>query len=117
MNFLPCTLRRPATIPLGIGAGAQPRHGGLMTTVQHHTWHRFGGPHLHVGLRHKIELAGALGTFGCIVGAGAVAIWQAAATPWAASPVVPIPEPSSVAIFASGIAIFAGIWSNRRAKP
>jgi hypothetical protein len=86
-----------------------------MTTVQHHTWHR--GHHLHVGLRHKLALAGALGTFGCIVGAGAVAIWTAAATPWAASPVVPIPEPSSVAIFGVAVAILAGGGSTRRAKP
>ena len=109
MRDLPCPPPRGHAL---VGAPVKPVHHGIRT------WHRFhGGHHLHVGLRHKLALAGALGTFGCIVGAGAVAIWTAAATPWAASPVVPIPEPSSVAIFASGIAIFAGIWSNRRAKP
>jgi hypothetical protein len=99
MNFLPCIpTRKPPVVTMG-QRGTR-------------TWHHHG---TSTALHHKLALAGALASFTCIIAAGALAIWTAAATPWAASPVVPIPEPSSVAIFASGIAL--ALVSTRRAKP
>ena len=114
MRDLPCPIPPPPRGHTLVGAPVKPVHHGIRTWHRSHDQHVHGGHHLHVGLRHKIAVAGGIGSFLCAVGAGALAIWTAAAAPWSTTPVVPIPEPSSVAIFASGIAL---ALSNRRAKP
>jgi hypothetical protein len=100
MRDLPC--------PILPSVGRGHEHRGIRT------WHHHG---TSTALHHKLALAGALASFTCIIAAGALAIWQAAATPWSTTPILDVPEPSSVAIFGVAVAILAGGWSNRRAKP
>lgn len=101
MIYPPCPI--PPVVPV-------KAHGAR---AWHRTWHHTGRLH------HKLAAAGGITSFLCTVGVAARFVICPLAhfigNP-AVQPVVAVPEPASIAVFGVMVAVFAAIWSNRRAR-